>query len=147
MVLDDKDVKILRMLQENSRIPYNEIAKAVGLSDVAVIKRIKKLEKEGIIKKYTIVVDPAKLGYKNVSITGVNVEPDHLFNVIEKLKNKDYVKYLALTSGDHSLVLVIWGKDSSDIARIHREIEALEGVIKVYPAIVLDVIKQECFFY
>lgn len=143
-MIDEKDMEILRMLIENSRITYNEIAKKIGLSDVAVIKRIRKLEKEGVIKKYTVIVDPAKLSYKKVSVTGINVEPTHLFKVIEALKNKPYVKYLAITTGDHSLIAIIWGKDSDDIMNIHKEIEQLEGVEKVFPAIILDVVKENC---
>ncbi|ABN69161.1 transcriptional regulator, AsnC family [Staphylothermus marinus F1] len=143
-MIDEIDMKILKILMENARATYNEIAKRVGLSDVAVIKRIRRLEKDGVIKKYTIIVDPKKLGYSKVSITGINVDPASLFKVIQVLKDKPYIKYIAITSGDHSLIAVIWGKDSNDIMRIHKEIEQLEGVQKLYPSIVLDVIKEDC---
>jgi len=49
------------MLLENGRISYSEIAKAIGLSDVAVIKRIRKLKQMGVIRKYTVVIDPKNL--------------------------------------------------------------------------------------
>ena len=129
-------------MQENSRIPYTELAKKVGISDVAVIKRIKKLEKQGVIRKYTIVIDPKKLGYNSVSIVGINVEPEYLFPVISHLKEKDYVKYLALSSGDHTLMAIIWARNGSELAKIHNEISKLPGVTKVCPSIILDVIKE-----
>ncbi len=141
-MIDEKDLKIIKLLQENSRIPYTELAKKVGISDVAVIKRIKKLEKQGVIKKYTIVIDPKKLGYNSVSIVGINVEPEYLFPVISHLKEKDYVKYLALSSGDHTLMAIIWARNGSELARIHNEISKLPGVTKVCPSIILDVIKE-----
>jgi Lrp/AsnC family transcriptional regulator for asnA, asnC and gidA len=141
--LDEIDLKILEILRENARTPYVEIAKQVGLTDVAIIKRIKKLEARGIIKKYTIVVDPSRLGYRVVSITGINVEPTRLFNVVQELRNKNYVKYLALTSGDHSLIAVIWARDRDEIERIHRDIEKIEGVLKIYPSIVVDIVKED----
>ncbi|RLG82468.1 MAG: transcriptional regulator [Thermoprotei archaeon] len=141
-MLDEKDKKILRLLENNSRAPYSEISRVVGISDVAVIKRIRKLEQLGVIKKYTVVVDFRKLGYNSVSVTGIDMEPEHIFNVISFLNGKDYVKYLALTSGDHSLIAVIWATDSEELARIHNEIAKLPGVKKVCPAIVLDVIKE-----
>lgn len=141
-MIDEKDVKIINMLLENGRISYSEIAKAIGLSDVAVIKRIRKLEQMGVIRKYTVVIDPKKLGYKVVSITGIDVEPEYMFNIINTLKEKSYVKYLAITSGDHGIMAIIWARDSDDIARIHREIASMNGVKRVCPAIILDIIKE-----
>ena len=141
-IIDEKDMKIINLLLENGRISYSEIAKAIGLSDVAVIKRIRKLEQMGIIRKYTILIDPKKLGYKVVSITGIDVEPEYLFNILNTLKEKDYVKYLAITSGDHSIIAIIWAKDSDEVAKIHGEIAKMDGVKRVCPAIILDVIKE-----
>ncbi len=142
MSLDDKDLMIINMLKENSRIPYTDIARKLGISDVAVLKRIRKLEQLGIIKKYTIIVDPKKLGYNAVSITGIDSEPEHLFNVLEELKNKDYVNFLALTSGDHSIIAIIWARDSRELARIHDEISKIHGVKRVCPALILDILKE-----
>jgi len=142
-VLDEKDLAILRLLALNSRLPFTEIGRRVGLSDVAVIKRVRKLEGMGIIKRYTIVVDPAKLGYRAVSITGIDIEPQNLFQVVEKLKEMECVKYIALTSGDHSVMTVIWAKDGDDMARIHESISKLPGVKRVCPAVILEVFKDE----
>jgi len=141
-MIDEKDLKIIKLLQENSRIPYTELAKRVGISDVAIIKRIKKLEKQGVIRKYTIVIDPRKLGYAFVSIVGINVEPEHLFPVISHLKEKEYIKYLALSSGDHTLMAIIWAKNENELAKIYEEISKLPGVTKVCPSIILDIIKE-----
>uniref|UniRef100_A0A7C4H646 Lrp/AsnC family transcriptional regulator n=1 Tax=Staphylothermus marinus TaxID=2280 RepID=A0A7C4H646_STAMA len=146
-MIDEIDYKILRILLKNSRSTYVDIAREVNLSDVAVIKRIKKLENIGVIKKYSCVIDPVKLGYSKVSITGINVDPDALLNVIENLKNKDYVKYIAITSGDHELITIIWARDSDELMRIHREIESLPGVRKIYPALLLDVVKDDVSFF
>jgi len=142
-ILDDKDWTILKLLATNARMPYTEIAKKVGLSDVAVIKRVRKLENAGVIRGYTVVVDPSKLGFRSVSITGVDVEPEHLFDVVSKLRELDCVKYLAMTSGDHSLMAIIWARDGADMARIHEAIAKLPGVKRVCPAVVLEVFKDE----
>ncbi len=143
MSLDEKDLKILEILAKNARTPYSEIAKVVELSDVAVIKRIRKLEQTGIIKGYTVVVDPKKLGFSSISITGIDVEPQHLFDVINKLKSMDRVKYIALTTGDHAIMTIIWAKDSEEMGKIHEEIARMPGVKRVCPAILLDVFKEE----
>jgi len=141
-MLDEKDLRIVQILLERGRASYTDIARELGVSDVAVIKRIRKLEQVGVIKGYRAVVDPKKLGYSAVSITGIDVEPEHLFTVINALKDKDYVKYLALTTGDHSVMMVIWARNGNELGRIHREISKLDGVKRVCPAIILDVVKD-----
>jgi len=142
-MIDEIDLKIIEILSRNARTPYVEIARQIGISDVAVIKRVKKLESEKIIKKYTIIVDYAKLGYSKMSITGINVEPDALLNVVEALKDKPYVKSLYITSGDHALIAMIYARDSEELSRIHKEISSIPGVSKVYPAVLVEVVKED----
>ncbi len=141
--LDEKDIEILRILARNGRATYTEIAKLVGLSDVAVMKRIRRLEKEGVIKGYTVVVDQRKLGYNLTSMTGIDVEPQHIFDVVDKLKKMKCVKFIALTSGDHTIMTVIWARDSQELSKIHEEIAKMPGVKRVCPAIILEVVKEE----
>jgi transcriptional regulator, AsnC family len=140
-ILDEKDLKILRRMAENARITFTELAKEVGLSDVAVIKRVKRLE-GGIIKRYTISVDPRKLGYGIISLTGIDAVPERLFEVIEKVKSRDCVVGLWLTTGDHQLMAVIWARDEEDMARIHKELSEIDGVRRVCPAMVLKTLKD-----
>ncbi|MCI4461994.1 MAG: Lrp/AsnC family transcriptional regulator, partial [Thermogladius sp.] len=128
-MVDEIDLKIIGKLTENARATYSEIASEVGLSDVAVMKRIRKLEQEGVIRKYTVIVDPAKLGFSKVSLTGINVDPTKLFNVIEELKKRDYVKQLLVISGDHSLIALIFARSSEEMMRIHDEISRIDGVL------------------
>lgn len=143
MDVDEIDMQIIRELSENARKTYSEIADKLKLSDVAIIKRVKKLEAEGVIRKYALVVDAGKIGFKKISFTGINVKPEKLFDVVEVLKNKDYVKYLAITSGDHELIAIIWARDGEDLQRIHQEISSIEGVTSIYPAILTDIVKAE----
>lgn len=139
--IDEKDIKILEKLAENARITYTDLAKIVELSDVAVIKRVKKLE-EKIIKRYTIIIDPRELGYKVVSFTGIDVDPEKIFEVLETLKNKEYLKGLWLTTGDHQLLTLILAKNEEEAAKIHKEIAEINGVKRVCPAIILKTIKD-----
>ena len=142
VILDEKDREIIKMLKENARASYTEMAKRLGMSDVGVMKRVKRLEQIGVIKKYTIVLDPAKLGYKAVSITGLDADPEHLFKIIDDLKKREHIRYLALTSGDHTIIAVIWARDRDELAKIHDELSSMPGVRRVCPAIILDVVKE-----
>ena len=141
-MIDEKDRRILDFLKGNARASYTEIAQSLGISDATVIKRVKRLEQLGVIKGYTAIINPKKLGYNAVSITGVDVEPEYIFKVLSFLREKDYIKYLALTSGDHTIIATIWAKTSSELAKILNKISSLPGVKKVCPAIILDVVKE-----
>ncbi|WP_448577216.1 Lrp/AsnC family transcriptional regulator [Thermosphaera sp.] len=143
MDVDEIDLAIIRELSENARKAFSEIADKLNLSDVAIIKRVRKLESDGVIKKYALIVDPVKIGYKKISFTGINVKPEKLFEIVAKLKAKDYVKYLAITSGDHELIAVIWARDGEELQKIHEEILNIDGVTHIYPAILADIVKAE----
>ena len=101
IMMDERDRKIISMLLRDARTPKTKIAKMLGLSETAVRKRITKLEKEGVILGYN-----AMLNYKNLfaSLTGIDVGPEHLWDVIKKLKEMEEVKIVMLTSGDHTIM-------------------------------------------
>ncbi|MGB9728617.1 MAG: Lrp/AsnC family transcriptional regulator [Thermoprotei archaeon] len=139
--MDDKDKIIIEMLMKNARISLAEIAETLKISDVAVSKRIKKLEESGIIKGYTAIVDPIKLGYSSVAVIGIDVEPERLLEVSRLLREKDYVRYLALSTGDHMLILQVWSKNNYDLTSVLKDIASISGVKNVRPAIVLETIK------
>jgi DNA-binding Lrp family transcriptional regulator len=60
-LLDEKDIAILRLLQENARYTVKDIAARVHLSTTPVHERIKRMEEEGVIRQYATLVDPAKV--------------------------------------------------------------------------------------
>ena len=60
--LDDIDKQIIAHLQENARISNREIAKRIGLTATPTIERVKRLEREGVIKGYTAVLEKEKVG-------------------------------------------------------------------------------------
>ena len=141
MAIDDKDRRIIEILSRNATSTFTEIARELGITDVAVKKRLTKLEQRGVIKGYTVIVDPEKLGYKNVALIGVDTEPDKILEVARRLAEKKYSKNVYLTTGDHMIMVEVWAGENGDMMRIIEEIGKLEGVKKVCPAIVLEKIK------
>lgn len=141
-MLDERDKIIIDMLTRDARTPFTEIAKVLGISETAVRKRVKALEEAGVIRQYTIMVDPSKLGYNLVSLTGVDTLPEKIFEVANKLKEFEFVRNVYLTSGDHMIMAEIWAKDGEDLSDIiSNKIGKLNGVTKVCPAIILEKLK------
>ncbi|WP_457750681.1 HTH-type transcriptional regulator LrpA [Thermococcus sp.] len=141
-MLDERDKIIIEMLTKDARTPFTEIAKVLGISETAVRKRVKALEEAGVIKQYTIVIDPSKLGYNLVSLTGVDTMPEKIFEVAAKLKDFEFVRNVYLTSGDHMIMTEVWAKDGEDLSDIiSNKIGKIDGVTKVCPAIILEKLK------
>lgn len=139
--MDEKDVELVRLLSENARRTLTEMAKILGISDVAVKKRLSKLEREGVIKRYTVVADPKKLGYNGVALIGVDAESDHVLKVAEELSKKDYAAAVYVTTGDHMIMVEVWARHSMELKKIVDEIGSMSGVKRVCPAIVLERLK------
>ena len=140
--MDEKDRKIIDILLKDSRTSYSEIAKELGISDTAVRKRIRNLEKKGIIRGYTICVDPHALGYRCVAILGIDTDSDKFHDVAKKLKDMREIRCVDMTSGENMIVVEIWAKDGESLAKlISEKIGKLEGVKKIKSSVVLQKFK------
>ena len=83
--LDRIDVEVLRTLQENARIPLKELASKVGLSIPAVRARIDRLVDLGVIKGFTVIVDPSRITERVRALILCKVPADSLGNLPEEL--------------------------------------------------------------
>jgi DNA-binding Lrp family transcriptional regulator len=84
--LREVELKLVSELMKNSRRSDRQLAKAVGVSQPTIGRMIKKLEKEGIIKEYTIIPDFRKLGYHIASLMFANLNCGFGEAEIEKAK-------------------------------------------------------------
>ena len=129
------------MLMENSRISFVDLAKHFNVSETAVRKRIRKLEEEGIVRKYTIDADPKKIGFNIDALIGIDTRPENYMSVIEELKNMEEVINLCSSSGDHMILIECWFGNSKELAVFMKRLESMEGVTRTCPAIIMEKIK------
>jgi len=141
-VLDERDRKILEMISRDGRISFRKIAEELKISDVAVRKRIRRLERMGIIEGFTARINPASLGYSIISLTGVDVLPGDIVRVAKELAKRDYARSVYITAGDHSIMVEIWARNEEEFGRILKEIEGMGGITKICPAIVTQRVKS-----
>ena len=140
--MDEKDRKIIELLTENARMPFTEIAKKLGVTETTVRKRIEEMERRKIIKKYTVDVNPEKLGYRTVTILGMDVEPKYLLEAAKKLAEMEETKWVATSTGDHMIMCEIWAKNTEDLMKIlTNKIGKIKGVKDLCPAIIMERIK------
>ena len=141
--LDEMDKKILKILEEDGRKPFTEIAEKLKVSESTIRKRVQALQKKGVIKKFTVKVDPSKMGVKTIAIVGVDVDPTRLLEVAQKLCDFKEIKWVATSTGDHMIMTEIWTRDGRELTRlISEKIGVIEGVKKICPAIILEKLKD-----
>lgn len=141
--LNGMDKKILKMLEEDGRIPFTEIAKKLKVSESTIRKRVQALQRRGVIKKFTIKIDPAKMGIKTIAFVGVDVDPTKLLEVAQKLCQFKEIKWVATSTGDHMIMTEIWTRNGKELTRlISEKIGVIEGVKKICPAIILEKLKD-----
>jgi Lrp/AsnC family transcriptional regulator for asnA, asnC and gidA len=139
----DTDQKIIQMLEQDSRQSFNDIAKKLHLSESAIRKRVIALQENGIIKRFTIQIDPQRLGYNSVSIVGVDVEPTKLLETAQKLCEFQEVRSVATSTGDHMIMIEIWTKDGRELTKLASEkIGKIDGVKRICPAMILEKFKE-----
>jgi len=143
---DKFDMSILRTLLRNSRKTLNEIGAEVGLSPTACWSRIKRLEGEGVIQRYTIDVDRTKLGYNDTVIVEVTLEShtdDTLYQFGRVLATIPEVVEAYLVSGDYDYYIRIAVRDTRDYERLLREkLYKIPGIRHSKSHFVLRVLKE-----
>ena len=139
LVLSDDE--LLTALQFDSNISYVELSKRFNVSDVAVRKRVQKLKKEGIIKRYTIELDQRKLGFELTAFIGFDVEAESYISIINELKGWKQIQSIFQTSLDHDFLMECWFRNNDDLTAFINRLENLDGVTKVCPATVIQRIK------
>jgi Lrp/AsnC family transcriptional regulator for asnA, asnC and gidA len=135
-------MKILKLLEEDGSLTFTGIARKLKLNESTVRKRVMALRQAGVIKKFTVVIEPSKVGFNTVAIVGVDVDPPKLLEVAQKLCDIPETRYVATSTGDHMIMTEIWAKDGKELSRIISEkIGTIEGVNKICPAIILEKLK------
>lgn len=131
-MLDDKDVKILNALLQNSRSSTTTISKELDLSNVATQQRISKLEKNGVIKAYTAQVDYAKVDYKTIAYLGIFLEKAKNYpDVIKELNKVPQITEAHFTTGNYSIFAKIYARNNAHLMEILSEqIQCIDGVAR-----------------
>ena len=146
--MDEISLKILKILQEKARIPNVEVARQVGLAPSAVLERIRKLEKQGIIDGYEVKLNPERFGRGLVAFIYIETEPgvDEVALGRSLSQNAEVQEVHYVAGRDHFMVKVRTS-DTGALERLRREkIAALKGVLSTRTGIVLSSFKETAQF-
>ncbi|MEN3048193.1 MAG: Lrp/AsnC family transcriptional regulator [Candidatus Caldarchaeales archaeon] len=143
MRLDELDARIIDALQEDSRRTAAEIARALGVHENTVRYRIRRLVRSGVIRRFTVLLDPRALGLTVSAALMIKVEPGRLESVAERLIGMREVTNVYQLSGEHDLIAVVFGTDLQDLQRRVSAVRRIEGVREVNVFVTTRVLKSE----
>lgn len=140
--LDQLDKQILKMISDDARVPFLEVARACGVSGAAIHQRIQKLTNMGILNGSQFIIDPEKVGYETCAYIGLNLKnPGSFDEVVEKLKQIPEVVECHYTTGDYDLFIKIYAINNHHLLNIiHDKLQPLglarsESIISFHSAI------------
>ncbi|MGP3667585.1 MAG: Lrp/AsnC family transcriptional regulator [Candidatus Bathyarchaeota archaeon] len=142
-MMDEVDVKILKELVKNSRQSFREIAKKLDMAVGTVVNRVRNLEKTGVIKGYSVVVDHEKLGYELTAIIEVTVAKGKLLEVDEKVAKEPTVCAVYDTTGVTDAIVIAKFKTREDLSKFVKNLLSNPYVERTNTHIVLTTVKED----
>lgn len=138
--LDSTDKKILRMLLDNARIPFLEIARACGMSGAAIHQRVNKLEDAGIIAGSGIKLSPTSMGYNTCAFVGVFLDQAMMYHsVIKEMDKIPEIVECHYTTGNYAIFLKIYCKNNQDLMQVlNSRIQKIPGIARTETFISLE---------
>lgn len=136
--LDPTDTAILRALQQDARTKYSDIAEERGLSVDTIIKRFRKLQREGVVKQTTLLLDPRKLGYEVIANLAIAAEPSCITEVVSYLQNRDSILFATHTMGPYDVFALAATKNMNEMNALKEVIQSHTKVKDVKASIWVD---------
>jgi DNA-binding Lrp family transcriptional regulator len=149
--LHEKDLEILKMLQENSKISSKDIARKIDSPIPTVYAKIKRMESLGIIKEYKTVLDSKKLGKGTTAFIFVSFEyyplgtekPLDQREIAKKIAKFPEVQELHVITGDWDMMIKVKAKDVDDVGKfVIDKLRKIEGIEKTLSCMVYDAVKE-----
>ncbi|MCH5246121.1 MAG: Lrp/AsnC ligand binding domain-containing protein [Muribaculaceae bacterium] len=124
---DNLDYKILRMLSNNARKPFLEIARECNVSGAAIHQRIQKLTTAGVIKGFESLIDPQAVGYETCAYMGFFLrDPSRFEEVVEELARIPEVVECHYTTGQYDIFIKLYAHNNDHLLHlIHEKLQGL----------------------
>ncbi|QZP37836.1 Lrp/AsnC family transcriptional regulator [Halobaculum magnesiiphilum] len=144
MELDDTDREILRILQEDARTPFSEVARRIDMSSATVHDRVSRMEEAGVLRGYRAEVDPKALGYGVSAFVGLRVQQGHEEDALETLREVEGVREVHLTTGEYDVMLRVYAESTDDLRDLmFGQIATMDGFDRSQTMVILGTDYEE----
>lgn len=135
--LDDTDRALLRLLAEDARTPVADLAREVGLSAPSTAERLRRLEAQGVIERFTVQIDPRALGYTLQAIVRVKPLPGQLHLVEDEIRRIPEFVECDKVTGDDCFVCRLFLRNIEELDEILLKVgeraETSTAIVKATP--------------
>ncbi len=142
--MDESDLRLLSLIQYNSKLSYAELGKRVGLSVSAVNERLKKLQAQGIIRSYVAVLDAEAVGLDLCAFIQVLIDrPENEPTFLKRIAKVREVQECHHLTGEFSYLLKVRVRNTSHLETLLKEqLKSLKGLVRTHTFIVLSTPKE-----
>lgn len=141
--IDDVDRRILACLSEDCRASYRRIAQRCNVSVGTVLTRAKRMEKAGIIKGYSVLIDHEKLGYELTALTEITVSKGKLLEMEQAIgKNPSVCAVYDITGLTDALVIGKF-RNREELSKFTKAVLAMPFVDRTNTHLVLTTVKED----
>ncbi len=142
-MLDTISLEILNILQEKARIPNIEVSRQVGLAPSAVLERIRKMEKQGIIDGYEVRLNPERFNRAQVAFVHIKTSAAMSDHVGTRLSLIPEIQEVHFVSGSDCYLIKVRSADTTTLGQLLQEkITTIEGVLSTSTETVLSTVKE-----
>jgi len=141
--IDGLDAEILRLLSEDARLSLNEIARRLGVSPATVAVRVRRMEREGVIRGYTVKVDHEKLGLGIEAFVEVTFSRGMLLETEERIARLPGVVAVYDVTGECDAIVHVVVRDKRELSNLIKTILAMPFVERTVTKVVLNKVKEE----
>ena len=143
MDLDKTDERILKNLMVDARLSARQLALKIGISTVTVLSRIKKLEKEKIIKGYTALIDHEKLGYSLTAIIEIIAKKDKIIDIEAELSKIENVCGVYDITGNTDTLVIAKFKSRNELSEFVKGLASIQNIENTITHVVLNTAKED----
>ena len=140
---DELDLKIMRLLGEDARKSYREIAEELQVAPGTIYSRTRKLMEEKIIKSYVPVIDPSRVGFDLSAMILIQAEGKHLREVEEELAKMEEVYYVYDITGDFDIAVGARFRNRGEMDKFLKSLLKIPYVRRTVTNVVLNVVKED----
>tara|TARA_X000001036_G_scaffold169809_1_gene160640 strand:+ start:544 stop:1014 length:471 start_codon:yes stop_codon:yes gene_type:complete len=143
MEFDGTDREIIAALLEDARISQRALARKVGIAQGTVLNRIRRLEEAGVIKGYSVILDPAQMGWSMTIMAGLRIVKGRMIDVQTKIAADPRVFAVYDVTGEWDSMVLARVKNREDLDNLTKTVFTLDGVSRSFTHVVLNTVKEE----
>ena len=141
-MIDNTDLKILHHLQKDSSMSNAAIAKEIGMTSSAAFERVKKMEEKGIIKGYSLTLDPKQLDFSLLAFVFVQTDEKFGNEACDGLMKIPEVQEVHNVAGEDCYLVKVRTKDTEALSMLIRKFLQIPLVRSTRTTVVLETIKE-----